>query len=70
MLNSKAFMFELWSQIDDIVSGITTVGHANKADTLKCTINNVVSYKNGEYFLDYGNLLNKVKVINDLTHNT
>ena len=43
---------------------------AKKADSLKCTVNNVTVYKDGDYFLNYDNLNNKPTVINDVTHNS
>lgn len=52
------------TQIDQILTGILAVA---KANTLKCTINGTTQYKDGDYFLNYDNLLNRVLVINNLT---
>ncbi len=43
---------------------------AAKADSLKCTINGQIQYKNGDYYLDYDNLRDKPTVIDDLTHDS
>ena len=53
--------------IDKVINGTIP---ANKADSLKCTVNNVTVYKDGDYFLNYDNLNNKLTVVNDLTHNS
>lgn len=51
--------------IDKVISGEIP---SKKADSLKCTVNNVTVYKDGNYFLNYDNLNNKPTVVNDLTH--
>lgn len=53
------------SQIQDIIGGTTPVG---KANSLKCTVSGQTQYKDGDYYLNYNNLLNKISVVNDLTH--
>ena len=53
------------SQIQDIIGGTTPVG---KADSLKCTVGGQTQYKDGDYYLNYNNLINKISVVNDLTH--
>lgn len=52
------------NQIINILNGTTPVP---KADSLKCTIGGATSYKDGDYYLNYDNLNNKVSVINNLT---
>lgn len=52
------------TQVTNIINGTIA---AKKADSLKCTINGKTTYKNGDYFLDYNNLRNKINVINNLT---
>lgn len=53
------------SQIQNIIGGKTPVG---KANSLKCTDNsgNVI-YKDGDYYLNYTNLRNKLINVNNLT---
>lgn len=52
------------TNISNIISGVTPVG---KSNTLKCTVNNTTVYKDGNYYLNYDNLNNKITVINNLT---
>lgn len=53
--------------IDKVISGEIP---SKKADSLKCTVNNVTVYKDGDYFLNYDNLNNKPVVVNDVTHSS
>lgn len=53
--------------IDKILNGDLA---AKKADSLKCTVNNVTVYKDGDYYLNYDNLNNKPSVINDLNQSS
>lgn len=55
------------SQIQDIIGGITPAG---KADSLKYTDNGTTYYADGDYYLNYNNLRNKVVVVNNLTSST
>lgn len=52
------------TQVTNIINGTIA---AKKADSLKCTVNGSTTYKDGDYFLDYNNLKNKIAVINSLT---
>lgn len=53
--------------IDKVLSGDLP---AAKADSLKCTVNNVTVYKDGDYYLNYDNLNNKPTTINDLNQSS
>lgn len=43
---------------------------AGKADSLKCTIGGKTEYKNGDYYLNYDNLIGSVSIVNNLTTST
>lgn len=60
---SRAKAEKALQQIYEILTGTTPVP---KADSLKCTINGVTQYKDGDYYLNYDNLNNKITVINAL----
>lgn len=54
------------NQIINIMNGTTIVPRSSKADSLKATINGQTEYKDGDYFLNYDNLNNKIIVVNNL----
>lgn len=54
------------NQIINIMNGTTIVPRSSKADSLKATINGQIEYKDGDYFLNYDNLNNKIIVVNNL----
>lgn len=54
-------------QSTDLINGVIPAG---KADSLKCTIDGNVTYKDGDYYLTYDNLNGRVTVINNLTTST
>ena len=61
---ARAKIEKVINQINNIINGTIAV---NKADSLKCTVNGATVYKDGNYFLNYDNLQNKISVINNLT---
>lgn len=63
---ARAKADEALRQIQDIIGGVTPVG---KADSLKYTDDKGnVKYEDGDFYLNYENLRNKLNNINDLTH--
>ena len=54
------------NQIINIMNGTTIVPRSSKADSLKATIDGQTEYKDGDYFLNYDNLNNKIIVVNNL----
>lgn len=61
---SRAQSNKALNQIQDIINGVTPVG---KANSLKCTVSGSATYKDGDYFLNYDNLNNKITVIDNIT---
>ena len=61
---ARAKIEKVINQLNQIINGIIAV---KKADSLKCTVNGEVVYKDGDYFLNYDNLQNKIAIINNLT---
>lgn len=50
--------------VEKLVSGEVA---AAKADSLKCTVDGATVYKDGDYYLNYTNLKNKITTVNNLT---
>ena len=61
---ARAKIEKVINQINNIINGTIAV---NKADSLKCTVNGATVYKDGNYFLNYDNLQNKISIVNNLT---
>lgn len=64
---SRAKADKALQQIYDILNGNTPVP---KSDSLKCTIDGKTNYKDGDYYLNYDNLNNKMTTVNNLTTST
>ena len=61
---ARAKIEKVINQVNNIINGTIAV---NKADSLKCTVNGATVYKDGNYFLNYDNLQNKISIVNNLT---